>query len=314
MLNVLRKPPFEFAYDARRWRLRLLFEYLRFSPTYWQYCQEQRDYGRAVKRTKRPYRVESQLETNYRLLGDVHSVPFSEWFPKRGKSCFGLGLNASVRPVLDIPSAAEASMMHRESLGSPVQRVLRDTVAVSQNFRAALLLVPLTRDISANIRLIRKELVAAQTRMEVNGRVQRDRTQISAYKVTHTKQTFAFLFESLLLVAYCAANWNRDAVKQWQLGGEFGMMPHLYDKAAIGAAVDERNVLGAAVSRRLRETLLIAENAALGQFPCNAPLKSHTPEWDFDGEQLLSRMRGWAVSPVVFSHYRRECRTVESTE
>lgn len=243
-LNVLGKPPVDFAYDARRRRLRLLFEYLRFSPTYWRYCLEQPGSGRAMKRSPRPDWVEAQLETNYGLLGNVHSIGFSDWFPERAKSCFGLGLNATVRTVMDIPSAAAASRLDAESLGTPVQKLLRDTVAVSQNFRGALLLVPMTRDIGANLKLIRKELLPAQQRMEVNGKVQRDRTAISAYAVTHTKQTFGFLFESLLLVAYCAANWHRDNTPQWQLGGEFGMMPHLYKNAGLDAAVNERNVWG----------------------------------------------------------------------
>src|ERR1035437_1135231 len=53
-------------YDSKRWRLRLLFEYLRFSPSYWQVHLRQT--GQAGSKTVVPKR--QIVEKTYKLMGD----------------------------------------------------------------------------------------------------------------------------------------------------------------------------------------------------------------------------------------------------
>jgi hypothetical protein len=284
-LSILGKNSADFRYDSKRWRIRLLFEYLRLSPSYWQvhlaHSQKPRRQTIASKR--------QLVEQTYELTGDVYSEPFSKWFPPRAQRVFGLGMTPNVRTLDDFPSAQQRLNVP-EYGNQSLAREIAKLVQERGDFPGLVLLVPITRSIASNMRLVRQQLTPAHKRI---GGIRIGQQNHGEYDFKRNKQRFGFLLENLWFVAYCANRLSQEPVPQWQLGGEFGMLPNQYREAQIKQDTYACNVLSAAVNRRLRHTLLAAENAACGSFPCSDAVPG-LAEWDWGAGGLAHRISEFA--------------------
>jgi hypothetical protein len=287
-LKILNEKSAVFPYDSKRWRIRLLFEYLRFSPSYWRVHL-------AHTQKLPPRKVAAQrklVEQVYELMGDVYSEPFTKWFRSRDQRVFWLGMTPSVQ-TLDSFLSAQQRLNDPDYGNQSLAREVAELVTERGDFAALVLLVPITRSIASNMRLVRQQLKPAHERIGPRALVRVERQSYSKYRLLRNKQRFGFLFQNLWFAAYCANRLSQEPVPQWKLGGEFGMLPNQYRDAQLNQDTYACNVLSAAVNRRLRHTLLVAENAARGSFPCS-DVQPGFAEWDWESGGLAHRISEFA--------------------
>ena len=113
-------------------------------------------------------------------------------------------------------------------------------------------------------------------------------------KLQNNKINEATLNEALCLVNDKARLQKREGkrIENWRLGVEVRLKSKWVEllQGDIKKTVsndEARRALGALVSRKLNQALLISENAARGKFPCDEPLNS-TLEFDYTSQNEIT--------------------------
>ena len=282
-----RTEPFRFRYDSNRWRIRLLWEYLRFSPSYWQVHEA----TIAGKQLPRGLKDPDKLRRTYQQMGDVYNCGFAQWFLPRRSSVFAVGTTPWVQTLATFNSARKH--LSQQDLGQLMAAGVNAELMERGDFPGLVLLVPITRSMGNNIRLIRQELRPVHEVLWPQAQKAIELAKHQHYRIIRNKQPFGFMLENLWFIAFCAQQLSHKSVPQWQLGGRFGLLPGQFLKAQKRTDfIEPRQILTSAVSRRLSHSLALAENAARGEFPCAKPVQGTA--WDWADDQLLDRIRSFA--------------------
>lgn len=266
-----------------------MFEFLRLSPSY-ELARKAREEGLTAEDKKRlPGDFKQVLET-YALLGNVQNILFRSWWLQRGLKVFG---NPHSRPKVHkfgfLPNGKDVSP---SSVAEEMDRLLSDTRRDEGLGPALLLSVPLGRrkgEVLNEIgRLLDEHLgdsaISSSPRLKLQG--QRLRAKV--------------LFNGVRLLWFKAA---KPKWELWRLGAKArlsktyssALNPDAPRKPADVIEMTDRELMSKITYRALLKYEAMAENAARGRFPSDAPVE----QVSFDYPQLakiIRRKNVWEAS------------------
>jgi hypothetical protein len=270
----------------------MCWDYLRVSPSYWLVHQERTGKIRISKRQRTKLGL-AQVERTYAVLGDVYSGTFRNWFSAHARSAFGLaGLAGSASCLAFWPAIQDLESDDYGQLTSMAQTWVDKTLAINGDCGVLVLLVPATKRYTGSLGFVNTLLQSQWPALVADRRLE--------YSIrTDSKQRLQALWQNLALVRLRADYWQEE---RWRIGARFAryqwrneFAPRLDPTMGRGTVLlDEkywRHIVDMNIDRKLKYALCVAENAARGEFPSNAPLKASAP-WDFADGQLGARLSG----------------------
>ena len=260
----------------------LMFEFLVLSPSY-----ELARKARADKLTKEesenlPSDFDQVLAT-YDLLGNVNCILFRQWWLKRGLHVFGNPYNKP--KIHEIALIENGEPTEVEKISQKLKSSLREARQAEGLSAALILSIPLG--------LKRSEIL------------KRFRTLLDEHKskdVGEPEQPKIKLMGKRLhinaMVKGIRLLWFKAAKPDWELWrlGSKARLSSSYSGVLNPSAArsthdaiekDDRIIMGKITHRALKRFELIAENAARGKFPCDAPVKCAA----FNYEALARRLQ-----------------------
>ena len=274
--------------DAKRWRHRLCWDYLRISPSYWQVHQAQTSQrtSRAIDQGSTDL---SDVRHTYALMGDVYGSSFQKWYD----NCEGFkkrdAVPLRVEQIAYWPSIRNATVADFQDLATTAQHWHATTFANAVDTGAQVFIVPHSRRQSLTIPALQRLL---SNHWPYN--VPQRRTAFVIERQTR-HQVFS-VWQNLALVRWCALHpdqelWRAGALwhqRGWGIDTAASLDP-LSQRAARGET-DVRNTVTTHVSRRLSHAFWLAENAASGHFPCHRPIWGLSADWQFADGVLAQRL------------------------
>lgn len=260
----------------------LFFEFLRLSPSY-ELARKCRQEGLTQDETEALPADFDQVLNTFDLLGDVQRVLFGNWWRQRGLNVFGNPYSQpEVHMIKHLQGGIEFGLTDCVNELDDYFSETRPTEGLSPSL---LLSLPLDRPKAEILRQVSKLLDEHKT----NGSSAIAKPTLAlASKRLHIKK----LVVSLSLLTFKAARPNWEL---WRLGsyakvsntysGEFNPMGPR--KVSNPRESDDRLLMTKITSRALKKAEHIAENAARGRFPSDAPVElSH-----FDFHEIAARNR-----------------------
>ena len=260
----------------------LMFEFLVLSPSY-----ELARKARADKLTKEelenlPSDFDQVLAT-YDLLGNVNCILFRQWWLKRGLHVFGNPYNKP--KIHEIALIENGEPTEVEKISQKLKSSYREARQAEGLSAALILSIPLglkRSEILKNFRNLLDEHkskdvgAAEQPKIKLMGK----RLHINA------------MVKGIRLLWFKAAKPDWD---NWRLGSKARLSSSYSGVLNPSAArsthdaieKDDRIIMGKITHRALKRFELIAENAARGKFPCDAPVKCAA----FNYEALARRLQ-----------------------
>lgn len=239
------------------WRYELLIDYLKLSQHYRLVCNWSRGGN-----TGRPNGAPSdwkRLVATYKDFGDVFRIPESKWWEKRGKGLFGI--RAAKTEAFAIPLSAQG----RRPVDADSLRVLETRWREMAQPDLLLVAIPRNQTKQAALRqvnkIVRAENFAASTPASVKPR----------YSLTKSKLQEATIKEGVMALKLYRLN-----VPLWEIGNRLELTVDTVSEDEIRApdqvVADKKRYLQTLASKLVRKAILIAENAARGHFPSDAPI------------------------------------------
>lgn len=258
----------------------LFFEFLRLSPSY-ELARKSRQEGLTdVEKASLPSDFDQVLAT-YDMLGDVQRILFRQWWLKRGLKAFGNPYNKpKVHPIKRLPANQNLSL---NDCSEAVHTYLSDIRAGEGLNPALLVSIPLGR---------RKTEVLKQVSKLLDQYAEADASALA-------KPPLAFVgkrMHVMKLVNDLSVLTIKAAKPKWELWrlGAYTKISKTYspllDPNSSRKVIDhnnrtERELMAKITYRTLKRAEAIAENAARGRFPTDAPVEqSH-----FDYDQIRKR-------------------------
>lgn len=260
----------------------LFFEFLRLSPSYElaRKCQQEsltQDETEAL-----PADFDQVLNT-YDLLGDVQTILFGNWWRQRGLKAFG---NPYSQPEVHmIKHLRGGSEFGLADCANELDGYLSETRPTEGLSPTLLLSLPLDRPKAEILRQISRLLDEHKTNSST---AIAKPTLTLASKRIHIKKLVVSL--SLLIFKSARPNWEL-----WRLGSYANVSnsysgecnPNGPRKVSDPRQSIDRLLLTKITSRALKKAELIAENAARGRFPSDAPVEmAH-----YDFHEIAARNR-----------------------
>jgi hypothetical protein len=271
------------TYAAQDWRFQMFFEYLRLSPSYALAldCGSEVELAVRLRDAQRGAQV-WQTRTD---MGNVYEVLYRDWWLDRGLTFFGVHAR---RPKVEL--------IHRNSpidddqlLISASQREIAAflTRPYQQQGRpdSVLLSIPLGQKPSTTLRQLKKLLSEIKTVPPVVPEV--------TYPLESNKMRYRRLLAGVRLVYHRSA---RPDDELWRVASRARIShTHQLDPAAQKKDVNNaeaRRILTIMASRLLHDSMVVAENAAMGRFPSLTPIAFEKPDYEAMGKRLYA-MRKW---------------------
>lgn len=259
---------------------RLLFEFLRLSPSY-ELAKKAREEGLTQDETEALPANFDQVLNTYDLLGDVQTILFGNWWRQRGLKAFGNPYSQpEVHGIKYLPGGADLGLADCAKALDSYLSCARPMEGLNPGL---LLSLPLDRPKAEILREVGKLL----DEHKANDTACMAKPPLAlASKRIHIKK----LVISLKLLTYKAARPNWEL---WRLGA-FANVSDTYSpifdpmgprKVADPQQSIDRLLMTKTTSRALKKAELIAENAARGKFPTDAPVEmAH-----FDFHEIAAR-------------------------
>ena len=253
------------AVDLARWKLRLCWDYLRISPSYWQVHRAQTGAARITKAQRQQQHL-APVEQTYAVMGDVYSSSFSDWFAQQGRAAYGLGTRPAPKQLAMWSSVKGLGDTDFQALTCSAQQWQRQKFANLADCAALVLFIPFTRTQEDNLRLIQRALHRHAAKHPYQP------VRNSAYTIDYaSRHQLLSMWENLALLRFRAMHWQEEL---WRVGARW----HQEDWAAMAVGL-QRNVVTICVRRRLAHVYWIAENAARGCFPEHSAIANQTAHW-----------------------------------
>ena len=280
------------AVDPARWKLRLCWDYLRISPSYWQVHRAQTGAARITKAQRQQQHL-APVEQTYAVMGDVYSSSFSDWFAQQGRAAYGLGTRPAPKQLAMWSSVKGLGDTDFQALTCTAQQWQRQKFANLADCAALVLFIPFTRTQEDNLRLIQRALHRHAAKHPYQP------VRNSAYTIDYaSRHQLLSMWENLALLRFRAMHWQEEL---WRVGARW----HQEDWAAMAVARNldpasirkrhpgegiERNVVTICVRRRLAHVYWISENAARGCFPEHSAIANQTAHWQLADGVLAHRL------------------------
>jgi hypothetical protein len=265
----------------------LMFEFLRLSPSY-ELARKANEEGLTDEDKVRLPADFDQVLNTYKLLGNVQTVLFRSWWLRRGLKVFG---NPFTKPktqlIYRLQTGEEVSA---SAVAASLADYLRDTRRQEGLTATVLVAIPLG---------MRRSDVHKQIDLLISGGDEAENEQELKPQIALMGQRLRakVLFNGIRLLWFRAA---KPKWEYWRLGAK-ARLSKTYSPALDAAATRktanaieqvDRDLMTKITFRALMKFENIAENAARGRFPCDAPVS----KVDFNYPQLatiISKKNAW---------------------
>ena len=248
-------------FAASDWRYEALVDYLKLSPSYKLVCEWARKGSKAIpKNAPKDWKL---LVKTYGDFGDVWRIPESRWWNSRGKALFGI--KAAKAQTFAIGQSDDAALINIKT-ASQSQKIWEDMakpdcviIAIPTNQTKQMAL----KEISA---IIRSNTFVSSKSKPIKPK----------YELIRSK-----LREHTIKLGTIALRMYRAGDHLWLIGNQLNLSSEHYIQLD-----DERNPKGGEInlaekkirlqilaSKLVSKAELIAENAARGLFPTDAPCR-----------------------------------------
>ena len=248
-------------FAASDWRYEALVDYLKLSPSYKLVCEWARKGSKAIP--KSAPKDWKQIVKTYEDFGDVWRIPESRWWESRGKALFGIkaakaqtfAIGYSDHAALISSKTAAQSQKMWQDMGSPECLVL--AIPANQTKQMAL------KQITAIVRA--GNFVSTKPRLIK-----------PKYELIRSK-----LREPTIKLGTIALKMYQNGYPLWMIGNQLGLSPahHIQLNDEGNPNANELNLaekkirLQILASKLVAKAELIAENAARGLYPTDAPCR-----------------------------------------
>ena len=255
-------------YSEMDWRFQMFFEYLRISPSY-ALANELKNEKALAKALGNKEWAERVWKT-YNDIGNVYGVIYRDWWLGNGLKLFGIH---NAKPKTQV--IARFSHSGRISIDSINDYLSNDFVKQGRP-DSLLISIPLGQKRMTIIKQLRKLLDEANQEPIYQPK--------ATYPLEVNKMRYRRLLAGLRLVYMQSARpdealWR--VATRAKISNNHGKLDPNGKKKSFKDA-DSRRMLTIMASRLMRDTLIIAENAAQGRFPSTHPTSVKT----FDFETL----------------------------
>jgi hypothetical protein len=248
-------------FAASDWRYEALVDYLKLSPSYKLVCEWARKRSKAIP--PNAPKDWKQIVKTYEDFGDVWRIPESRWWESRGKALFGIkaakaqtfAIGYSDHAALISSKTAAQSQKMWQDMGSPECLVL--AIPANQTKQMAL------KQITAIVRA--GNFVSTKPRLIK-----------PKYELIRSK-----LREPTIKLGTIALKMYQNGYPLWMIGNQLGLSPahHIQLNDEGNPNANELNLaekkirLQILASKLVAKAELIAENAARGLYPTDAPCR-----------------------------------------
>lgn len=262
------------------WRYQAFFRYLRISPSYRLafLCESQEQLAEVLGCSERAALVWQTKQD----MGDVHAGLYKTWWQQYGLKAFGVH---SERPVLTplayLPTTFNEDKV-KKNARSRLSRFMDDRYLKQGRPDSVLISVPMTQPINLSVKQLRIVLTKLKDAYPVHA-------PTTQYTLVKNKMRKDRLASGRQLVVQRAKKpddelW-RVAVRAKISQNHANLDADAPKKRSVDAHA--RRMLTIMASRLYRETLIIAENAAIGKFPSLDPIEV----MPFDLNELYELLR-----------------------
>ena len=292
------------VYAKHDWRYQMFFEYLRLSPSYAVAlsCESLEALERELGDVERAALVWKTKED----MGDVYSTIFKLWWNERGLDAFGVhAQRPTVVTLAHLPPRARNKSIQQRA-GESLEKFLSDRFERQGRPDSILFSIPLGQKTSITVRQLKKALTRIRGKYDPID-------PPAKYKFVKNKMRMDRAKAGYHLVNYRAAKPDEElwrAATRARISKDHG---HLDPNGSKKRAEDghARRMLTIMASRLYRETLILAENAAIGKFPCLDPIDI----LKFDLRELGVRMRKtFATEKAIAARMKQEAETQKKAE
>jgi len=248
-------------FAASDWRYDALVDYLKLSPSYKLVCEWAKKGTKAIP--KNAPKDWHQLVKTYGDFGDVWRIPESRWWDSRGKALFGI--KAAKAQTFVIGHSDDAALIHGKSV-TESQKTWQDmakpdclVIAIPTNQTKQMAL----KEISV---IIRANTFANSKPRPIKPK----------YELIRSK-----LREQTIKLGTIALKMYQSGAPLWHIGNTLNLSPahHIqldedgHPKSNELNLAEKKVRLGILASKLINKAELIAENAARGLYPTDAPCR-----------------------------------------
>lgn len=248
-------------FAASDWRYEALVDYLKLSPSYKLVCEWARKGSKAIPPTAP--KDWKQLVKTYEDFGDVWRIPESRWWDIRGRELFGI--KAAKTQTFTVGNSDVSTLLNSRSLHD--SQLLWENMAKPN---CIVLAIPTNQTKQMALKQI-NAIVRASTFTSSKSNLAKPR-----YELIRSK-----LREPTIKLGIMALKMYRKGAPLWAIGNYLELSPaHVIEfdengKISEGELnlADKKIRLQILASKLVAKSELIAENAARGLYPTDAPCK-----------------------------------------
>jgi len=248
-------------FAASDWRYDALVDYLKLSPSYKLVCEWARN-GRKTSPINAP-KDWKQIVSTFEDFGDVWRIAESRWWHSRGKGLFGI--QAAKPQAFAIGYSEQGNLIHSKAAAHS-QKFWQDM----SNPECLVIAIPTSQTKQMALKqisnIIRSSDFASSKPKPVKPK----------YELIRSK-----LREPTIKLGTLALRMYHQDIPLWMIGNQLGLSPahhiELDNKGSpsgIESNLSEKKArLGILASKLISKAELIAENAARGLYPTDAPCR-----------------------------------------
>lgn len=270
MANLRKFPHFEVQgssweesglFASSDWRYEALVDYLKLSPSYKLVCEWARKGQKAIP-ANAP-KDWKQLVKTYEDFGDVWRIPESRWWDSRGKALFGI--KAAKAQTFVIGYSDSVHLINTKKAVQP-QKTWQDMA----NPECLVIAIPTNQTKQTALKQI-SAIVRASDFVSTKPRLIKPK-----YELIRSK-----LSEPTIKLGTMALKMYQMGLPLWKIGNKLklSLAHHIKLNSKDQPSLNELNLsekrirLGILASKLIAKAELIAENAARGAYPTDAPCR-----------------------------------------
>ena len=265
-------------YAKQDWRFQMFFEYLRISPSYELAlrCESAEELGEYILD---PIRTEQVWATSLDM-GNVYEMLYRDWWLEKGIELFGVHhTKPHLRTIARI--GQHESESKQLDFTTQCEKFARTTFIEQGKPDSLIVSIPLELNPTTINKQLNKLLSDAKKKHPLAN-------QPTPYSLVDNKLQYRRLLAGLKLIYMRAA---RPQEELWRIAARAKISNSHKKIRSDEAKKDNKNAEGRKMltimaSRMIHDTLVIAENAATGQFPSVAPISTEL----FDPMLLQNRL------------------------
>jgi hypothetical protein len=267
------------VYASQDWRFQMLFEYIRISPSYALALNTNE--MELIKQLGDERRARAVWQTRCDM-GDVYHVLYKEWWLAKGLALFGVHTSKPRIEVINRIASGEGNSLILSNTQLGLEQYLENCYIQQGRPDSLLLSIPLGLNQTTTVKQLKKLLT------EIEKQAPPSPPPKPMYQLENNKMRYRRLLAGLRLLYMRAAKPKEEL---WRIATR-AKISHSHGRLDPLAAKkdntnpDARRMLTIMASRLLHDTLVVAENAAMGVFPSLAPINTDL----FDAAKLKTQL------------------------